>query len=98
MLVDIRHDPTADDMMMFKYLYFYNIPFTIIATKADKLSRSAGMRRRKEIADYIGVGVDNVYITSSLDKKGAEKIYERIDQIIANSNTENEEVEEENEE
>lgn len=98
MLVDIRHDPTADDMMMFKYLYFYNIPFTIIATKADKLSRSAGMRRRKEIADYIGVGVDNVYITSSIDKKGAEKIYERIDQIIANSNTENEEVEEENEE
>lgn len=84
MLVDIRHNPTADDMTMFKYLYYYNIPFTVIATKADKLSRMAGMKRRKEIADYIGVGVDNVYICSSTDKKGAVEIYQRIRQILDN--------------
>lgn len=84
MLVDIRHNPTADDMTMFKYLYHYNIPFTIIATKADKLSRMAGMKRRKEIADYIGVGVDNVYICSSMNKKGAVEIYQRIRQILDN--------------
>lgn len=83
LLLDIRHDPTADDMQMLKYLYFYRIPFTVIATKADKLSRSAGMRRRKEIADYIGVGVDNVYLSSSLDKTGRELIYNRIEEILA---------------
>ncbi len=82
-LVDIRHDPTADDMQMFKYLYFYRIPFTIIATKADKLSRSAGMKRKKEIADYIGVGVDNVIVCSSLDKTGGEAIFKRIDEILS---------------
>ena len=62
MLLDIRHNPTENDMIMLKYLYYYNLPFTIIATKADKLSRSAGLRRKKEIADYIGVGVDNIYM------------------------------------
>ena len=80
--MDIRHDPTANDMQMFKYLYYYNIPFTIIATKADKLSRSAAMKRKKEIADYIGVGVDNILVCSSYAKTGAKEIYDRIDQII----------------
>lgn len=37
-LVDMRHEPTDDDKMLINYLYSYNIPFTIIATKADKLS------------------------------------------------------------
>ena len=37
-LVDIRHEPTDDDKMLINYLYSYRIPFTIIATKADKLS------------------------------------------------------------
>ena len=81
-LVDIRHDPTENDMQMFKYLYFYNIPFTIIATKADKLSRSACFKRKKEIADYIGVGVDNIFVCSAQEKTGGEAIYDRIRQIL----------------
>lgn len=83
LLVDIRHDPTVDDMLMIKYLYYYRIPFTIIATKSDKLSRSAGLIRRKQIADFIGVGVDNIFVSSSLDKTGAEEIYKKIDDIIS---------------
>lgn len=81
-LVDIRHDPTVDDMQMFKYLYFYRIPFTIIATKADKLSRSAGLKRKKEIADYIGVGTEDVIVCSSLEKKGSEAVFDRINNIL----------------
>lgn len=84
MLLDIRHNPTNDDMLMFKYLYYYNVPFTIIATKADKLSKSAALRRKKEIADFIGVGVNNIYICSSHNKTGANEIYDRINQIITN--------------
>lgn len=82
-LLDVRRDPSEDDKQMLHYLYFYHIPFTIIATKADKLSRSAGLTRRKQIADQIGVGVDNVYLTSALDRTGMDKIYERIDAILA---------------
>lgn len=82
LLLDIRHDPTENDVTMLKYLYYYNIPFTIIVTKADKISRSACMRRRKEIADYIGVAAANIYVCSSFKKTGAKEIYERIDQIV----------------
>src|SRR5690554_117270 len=37
-IVDIRHNPTDDDMDLINYLYYYNIPFSIIASKSDKLS------------------------------------------------------------
>lgn len=39
-LCDIRHNPTADDMQMIEFLYYHAIPFTVIATKADKLSKA----------------------------------------------------------
>lgn len=82
-LLDVRREPSEDDKMMLKYLYFYRIPFTIIATKADKFSRSAAFTRRKQIADAIGVGVDNVYLTSSQEKTGFDKINERIDLVLS---------------
>ncbi|MFA6867418.1 MAG: ribosome biogenesis GTP-binding protein YihA/YsxC [Clostridia bacterium] len=82
MLVDIRHMPSKDDMNMLKYLYYYMIPFTIIATKCDKLSRSAGLQMKKKIADYIGVGVDNILMSSSTKYIGDKEIYQKIDEII----------------
>ena len=82
-LIDVRREPSEDDKMMLKYLYFYRIPFTIIATKADKLSRSAAFTRKKQIADAIGVGVDNVYLISSQEKTGLDKINERIDLVLS---------------
>lgn len=39
-LVDIRHSATKDDKQMYEYILSYNIPFTIIANKADKLTKS----------------------------------------------------------
>lgn len=40
LLLDIRHEPTEADRMMFRYVTYYNIPFTLVATKADKLAVS----------------------------------------------------------
>ena len=45
-LLDVRHEPTSDDKMLLNFLYHYNIPFTVIATKCDKLSRACGDRKR----------------------------------------------------
>lgn len=83
-LLDIRHDPTADDMQMLKYMYFYHIPFTLICTKSDKLSKSAAMKRKKEIANYIGVGVDDALCFSSLNKDGSADIFKKIEYILNN--------------
>lgn len=82
-LLDIRRDVSEDDVMMLNYLYHYNIPFTIIATKADKLSRSAGLTRRRAIANSIKVGVDDILITSSLDKAGKDAVLNRIESILS---------------
>lgn len=82
MLVDIRFQPTSDDVMMMNYLYYYNIPFTVIATKADKLSRSAAHLRKREIAEFLKVGVDNVYMVSSEKKQGKEALLDRLEAIL----------------
>jgi GTP-binding protein len=82
LLLDVRHDPTEDDMQMIKYLYFYRIPFVLIATKADKLSRAAYMDRAQKIATYVGVGVDNLIVSSAVSRLGKEKILEKIQEII----------------
>lgn len=83
-LCDIRHDPTADDRQMIEYLYYNVIPFTVIATKADKLSKGAAARSAQNIAATYKCGQDNVIITSSETRQGIEKVFERIEQIILN--------------
>lgn len=82
-LLDVRHEPTSDDKMLLNFLYHYNIPFTIIATKCDKLSRAQLTKRRQEIASSVGVGVQNVFTVSSLKKTGAEEIFAKIDAILS---------------
>lgn len=81
-LVDIRHDPTADDVVMYNYLFKNNLPFTIVATKADKLPKSQVKNRCRAIANYLKVGADNVLAVSSLNKTGKEAVLARIEQVL----------------
>ncbi len=81
-LCDIRHDPTADDRQMAEYLYYNIIPFTVIATKADKLSRMQVGLHRRAIASIYTCGEDNVIATSAENKLGLEKVLEVIERII----------------
>lgn len=85
-LFDVRREPNADDVQMLNYLYHYNIPFTIIATKGDKLSRSAGLKRKREIANALKVGFDNVLLTSALNKSGKQEVLDRIEHILTIAN------------
>ena len=52
LLIDFRHKPTNDDVMMYEFLKYYNIPVTIIATKADKVKKSFD-RKLQEIEQVI---------------------------------------------
>ena len=82
-LCDSRHDPTADDIQMIEYLYYNLIPFTVIATKSDKLSKAQASRSVQNIAATYKCGFDNVLLTSSETRQGLEKVLERIEQIIS---------------
>lgn len=80
-LVDIRHKPTADDTDMIKYLYHYAIPFTLIATKADKLPKTRVKERITEIAADLKVGVGDI-IAADFGGRGRDEILSEIERII----------------
>jgi len=82
LLLDIRHEPTAADKQMVLWMQYYNIPFTIVATKADKLPKT----RRKQAAQAVARAVNSMSpaIPVSADEKlGLEDVVWRIEQIIA---------------
>ena len=81
-LVDIRHDPTRDDESMINYLHSYAIPFTIIATKADKLGKTRIKGRTDSIGKYLTVGGNMVTAVSSETGYGKDKIYAILDKVI----------------
>ena len=82
-LGDIRHDPTRDDVTMYNYLFKNNLPFTIVATKADKVSKSQVKNRLRCIANFFKVGEGNIIAISSLAKTGKEAISERLDKVLS---------------
>ncbi|MCD8295869.1 MAG: ribosome biogenesis GTP-binding protein YihA/YsxC [Clostridia bacterium] len=86
-LMDIRHEPTAADLQMVNYLYVNNIPFTIIATKADKLSKDAARRGVRMIAQTVKCGEGNIIAVSSLNGSGFDRIMERLEQIVSLGDT-----------
>ena len=81
-LVDIRHKPTEDDIQMITYLYHYAFPFTIIATKSDKLGKSKIKPQIAELNKTLTVGVDNIIATSAVDRRGREEVLKKISEII----------------
>ncbi len=83
-LCDIRHDPTADDKQMIEYLYYNIIPFTVIATKSDKLSKAAAARSIQNIAAIYKCGAGNIIATSAETRGGLEKVLDRIESVINN--------------
>lgn len=83
-LIDIRRSPSEDDLIMVNYLFTKNIPFFIIATKADKLSKNQIAAQRAEIANALKIGIDNVIVSSSENGKGKKEILDKIAQIIEN--------------
>ena len=80
-LVDIRHKPTADDFDMINYLYHYAIPFTLVATKADKLPKTRIKQRVKELAADLKVGIGDI-IAADMGGRGKEEILSEIQKTI----------------
>lgn len=87
-LVDIRHDPTKDDEAMLNYLHHYALPFTVVATKADKIGKTRIYDRLKSIGNYLTIGKDSIIATSSDTGYGKDKLLEKIESVISIYNDE----------
>lgn len=81
-LVDIRHEPTADDMDMNRYLRNGNIPFTVVATKSDKISRGARMKYIAPICRALTVQPWEVIPFSSQLKSGREEVLKALEGVL----------------
>ncbi|MBR3790572.1 MAG: YihA family ribosome biogenesis GTP-binding protein [Clostridia bacterium] len=82
MLVDIRHKPSQLDQMMQKFLYCNNIPYRIIATKADKIAKSKIPQYLNEIAKVLQITANNIIPHSSNDGLNKQKILNMIGEIV----------------
>ena len=82
-LVDLRHEPTGDDQLMVEYLRHYDIPFTVVATKADKLSGAQRGRCIPAICRALAVQPWEVIVYSSKDGTGKDKLLELIEGEVA---------------
>lgn len=83
LLVDFRHQPTEDDVLMYEYLKYYNIPVTIVATKCDKVSRNSYLKNEKIIKEALNLEEnDSIIQFSSVSKVGKQEIHNKIVEII----------------
>ncbi|MDD3831917.1 MAG: ribosome biogenesis GTP-binding protein YihA/YsxC [Clostridia bacterium] len=82
MLVDIRHELGVNDKLMYNYIVSRNIPFTVIATKSDKISRSQAQNSLRSISTTLKIGLNNVYAVSAITQYGKDKVLDRLEQIL----------------
>ena len=82
MLVDFRHKPSEDDLLMYNFLKYYNLPVTVIATKADKISGSKKQKNLKVILDTLDLVVgDDLIVFSSVTKLGVKEVLNKIETL-----------------
>ncbi|MFV0425000.1 MAG: ribosome biogenesis GTP-binding protein YihA/YsxC [Bacilli bacterium] len=79
LLVDLRHNPTNDDIMMYEFLTYYDIPTVVIATKSDKLSNNKINSAVKNLRKYF---VCDIIPVSSVNGDGKDNIYKKIQEYI----------------
>ena len=83
LLVDFRHRPTNDDILMYNYLKYYKIPTVIVATKSDKIGITLSQKQRNMILNELDLVVGDEFITfSSITKDGKEEIYKKIERTM----------------
>lgn len=86
MIIDFRHKPTEDDVLMYNFLKYYNLPVTIIATKSDKIGSSKKEKCKKQILDTLDLVVgDNMIIFSSITKDGKNEVHKIIEDLIVDT-------------
>ena len=89
LLIDIRHDPSANDKMMYDWILNNGYEPIIIATKLDKLKRSQVQKNIKAIKEGLKLSKDGIIIPFSAEtKQGRDEIWALIDELTGLAATE----------
>lgn len=83
-LVDIRHDPSKQDVQMYEYLKHYGLDGLVVATKSDKISRNEMQKNLARIRKVLGMSKDDILIpVSALKKTGHEQLLDAMEAVLA---------------
>jgi GTP-binding protein len=89
LLIDIRHEPSQNDISMYQWIVYHGFMPVIIATKMDKLKRSQIAKHVKMIREGLGAGAETkIFPFSSLTKQGKDGVWAYIEDVCGLSNTE----------
>lgn len=96
LLIDIRHEPSANDVNMYEWMKFQGFAPIVIATKADKINRSQLPKQLKVVRTGLKMDKGGILIPFSAETKaGRDEIYEIIDRIISGEDEIGEELNDE---
>ena len=83
LLVDIRHEPSKQDVEMYEYLRYYGLDGIVVATKADKVSRNQIPKQLKQIRQTLKLGKEDIVIpVSALKRTGYEELLDVIEELL----------------
>ena len=83
LIVDYRHPPTKDDVMMYEFVKYYHIPVIVVATKEDKLKRSELQKNKKIIKKKLGLQDEDRFIAfSSVKKLNVDAVWDAIWELL----------------
>ena len=82
-LVDIRHEPSKQDIQMYEYLKHYGLDGLVVATKADKISRNQMNKNISVIRKALGMKPeDKVIACSTLKRTGQDELLDEIERLL----------------
>ena len=83
-LLDIRHEPTQDDLLMYDYILRSNLPFMVVTNKADKIAVTKVETEVEKIKQFLGMSYSTILPFSAERKIYTEKVWQEIVKYIKN--------------
>lgn len=81
-LLDMRHGPGKNDLIMHRWLFENEVPAAYVATKADKITRGNRTRHVRAISEGLGIGEDEIIQYSSVTGEGKSRLWDAISKSI----------------
>ena len=82
LLVDFRHKPTEDDILMYNYLKYFNFNIKVIATKSDKVKNKDRKKNKEIILNTLNINSNDLIVTSSESREGLYLVNQVIGELI----------------
>lgn len=83
-VIDIRHKPSQDDMIMYNYILESNLPFIIVLNKADKIAKTKIEEKITYFKELLGISYSPIFAFSSINKIYNKEIWNLIEENVTN--------------